>query len=234
MGVNDNQVTLKEWVEAHPSDEFRLLFYNVDGTMQYIHQKGYAVDDFSLNEIFVIANKDIRFHKLVELSQDNYQRMNMIHDNIFKSALIKASIYFGKGTPDLSLEQIVNTLSSNGGNIIKADFDSYAKYLPESDVDYFRRVIQDGESLYYNEYYYDIEIKKAQSENEVGTSNTNTKQLVKASTQNIGVAPITSDIDVSMYRKIDKDSAFINYYVISTLIFVIGLVISFIIWVLKI
>ena len=227
------QETLNEWVKTHSSEDLRLLFYYFDGTMQHIHNNGWAIDDFSLDEIFV-HDKAIRFHKLVQLSKDASLRNDMIHDNIFKSALLKIAICFGKETPDISLDQIVSTLSSNGGSVLKSNFDSYINYLPEPDLDYYRRIIQDGDNVYYHEYFYDVEKNKASISNESGNKNTNTKQLVKSSNYNIGVAPVTSDIDVSMYSKIDKDGAFINYFIIPVLLFVLGFVITFIIWVLNI
>ena len=233
--LNDQQ-SLKEWLSNHSSyDDLRLLFFYIDGTMQYIHENDYAIDDFSPNEIFIVKNniKSIRFHKLVELSKDEINRKNMIYDNVFSLSLLQIAAFFSSVDNDLDFDQIIRSLSSNNGSILKQNLDSYLKFVPESDIDYYEKVINNRESVYYNDYYYKIEENKLNSSND-NMSNQSTKQMIKKSNNTAGIGSIQSDIDISIYSKIDKDSAFINYFIIPTMIFVLGFVISFIIWLLSI
>ena len=135
-------VTLSEWISNHHSeDELRSIFLNMDRALKYIHEHEYCIDVFYPTEIYVLNNNDnyIQFRKLVELSKDGNIAREMIKEDIFRSALIQIGIY-------------TNSLNYINPNFVKENFDSFSQFMPNSDVPYYRGVIQRGASVYYCEY----------------------------------------------------------------------------------
>ena len=135
-------VTLSEWISNHHSeDELRSIFLNMDRALKYIHEHEYCIDVFYPTEIYVLNNNDnyIQFRKLVELSKDGNIAREMIKEDIFRSALIQIGIY-------------TNSLNYINPNFVKENFDSFSQFIPNSDVPYYRGVIQRGASVYYCEY----------------------------------------------------------------------------------
>lgn len=135
-------VTLSEWINAHHSeDEMRSIFLNMDRALKYIHEHGYCIDVFYPTEINVLNNDDnyVQFKKLVELSKEYDIAREMIKEDIFRSSLIQIGMYS-------------NSLNHINPDFVKENFDSFAQFIPQDDVPYYRGVIQRGASVYYCEY----------------------------------------------------------------------------------
>lgn len=145
LNSNNNSVesvTLQEWVNMHHSeDEMRSIFLNMDRALKYIHEHGYCIDVFYPTEINVLNNNDnyVQFKKLVELSRDESIKREMIKEDLFRSSLIQIGMYS-------------NSLNHLNPEFLKENFDSFAQFIPQEDVPYYRGVIQRGASVYYCEY----------------------------------------------------------------------------------
>ncbi|MBR5370437.1 MAG: hypothetical protein IK137_03960 [Bacilli bacterium] len=142
---NNNEVesvTLSEWVKSHYSEEeMRSIFLNMDRALKYIHEHGYCIDVFYPTEINVLNNDDryVQFKKLVELSKDYDLAKEMMREDIFRSSLIQVGIY-------------TNSLNYMNPDFLKENFDSFAQFIPQDDVPYYRGVIQRNASVYFCEY----------------------------------------------------------------------------------
>ena len=142
---NNNTVestTLLDWVNTHHTEEeMRSIFVNMDRALKYIHEHGYCIDVFYPTEINVLNNNDdyVQFKKLVELSRDYELSKEMIKEDIFNSSLIQVGMY-------------TNTLNYMNPEFLKENFDSFAQFIPQEDVPYYRGVIQRGASVYLCEY----------------------------------------------------------------------------------
>ena len=135
-------VTLSEWVKSHYSEEeMRSIFLNMDRALKYIHEHGYCIDVFYPTEINVLNNDDryVQFKKLVELSKDYDLAKEMMREDIFRSSLIQVGIY-------------TNSLNYMNPDFLKENFDSFAQFIPQDDVPYYRGVIQRNASVYFCEY----------------------------------------------------------------------------------
>ncbi len=139
---NAESVTLSEWVNGHNSeDEMRSVFLNMDRALKYIHEHGYCIDVFYPSEINVLNNDDryVQFKKLVELSKDYEIAKEMKREDIFRSSFIQIGMY-------------TNSLNYLNPEFLKENFDSFAQFIPQDDVPYYRGVVQRGASVYYHEY----------------------------------------------------------------------------------
>ncbi len=139
---NAESVTLSEWVNGHNSeDEMRSVFLNMDRALKYIHEHGYCIDVFHPSEINVLNNDDryVQFKKLVELSKDYEIAKEMKREDIFRSSFIQIGMY-------------TNSLNYLNPEFLKENFDSFAQFIPQDDVPYYRGVVQRGASVYYHEY----------------------------------------------------------------------------------
>ena len=145
LNSNNNSVesvTLSEWVSTHHSeDEMRSIFLNMDRALKYIHEHGYCIDVFYPTEINVLNNDDnyVQFKKLVELSKKYDIAKEMIKEDIFRSSLIQIGMYS-------------NSLNHINPDFVRENFDSFAQFIPQDDVPYYRGVVQRGASVYYCEY----------------------------------------------------------------------------------
>lgn len=145
LNSNNNSVesvTLSEWVNTHHSeDEMRSIFLNMDRALKYIHEHGYCIDVFYPTEINVLNNDDnyVQFKKLVELSKEYDIAREMIKEDIFRSSLIQIGMYS-------------NSLNHINPDFVRENFDSFAQFIPQDDVPYYRGVIQRNASVYLCEY----------------------------------------------------------------------------------
>ena len=211
---NINSVTLSEWVNSHHSeDELRSIFLNMDRTLKYIHDHGYCIEVFYPTEINVLNNEDdhIQFKRLVELSKDYESSKNMIREDIFNSALVQIATYLNMPLEHLNPE------------FLKENFDSFAQFIPSSDVPYYRGVIQRGASVYYCEY--SLERRKRDLEDlekQLGEIDAADKKVIETTPSD---AEITNKkVNDVIYRQISgvyDQAAFLNILIIP----VIGLII---------
>ena len=219
-----DSVTLSEWVSTHRSeDEMRSIFLNMDRALKYIHEHGYCIDVFYPTEINVLNNDDdyIQFKKLVELSKNYDLAKEMIREDIFRSSLIQIGMY-------------TNSLNYMNPEFLKENFDSFAQFIPQDDVPYYRGVIQRGASVYYCEY--SLERRKRDLEDlekqlgEEGESPTPINEPSEAEM-------INKKVNDVIYRQISgiSDAAFLNVLAIPILaaiviliVVVIAIVVNFI------
>ncbi len=210
---NNNEVesvTLAEWVSIHHSEEeMRSVFLNMDRALKYIHEHGYCIDVFYPTEINVLNDDDryIQFKKLVELSKDYGIASEMKKEDIYRSSLIQVGLY-------------TNSLNHLNPGLLKEQFDSFAQFIPQDDVPYYRGVIQRGASVYLCEY--SLEKSKRDLEDLKG-------QLGEEGTQ---ITPINEPSEAEMtnkkvndliYRQINgiSDAAFLNIAIIPIAILII-------------
>ena len=113
---------------------------------------------------------------------------------------------------------------------MKENFDSFAQFLPDGDVPYYRGVIERGASVYLCEY--DLEKRKrdlAALEKEVGGEN------VPTDTSHLDKVDVNEGINSVIYRQINKtnDAAYINFLVYPAIIFTLSIIIAIIVRVLS-
>jgi hypothetical protein len=223
----NESVTLNEWMQFHHNEEeIRSLFLNMDRALKYIHEHGYCIEVFYPSEIEILNNEidHIQFKKLVQLSSNESNRMQMIKEDVFNSTLIQIGLYS-------------NSLKYITPDFLKDNFDSFIQFIPQGDVPYYRGVVQRGASAYFCEYALakrnrDLEELEKQLDGDGG--NSSGKQLYKSSNQNIGVDSMTNDkINDSIYRQINglRDSAFINILILPTISLLMILIFGVIAWV---
>lgn len=192
-------VTLSEWVNSHHSEEeLRTLFLNMDRALKYIHDHGYCIDVFYPTEINVLNNNDkyIQFKKLVELSRDYDLAKEMKREDIFRSSIIQIGIY-------------TNSLKYLNPGFLKENFDSFAEFIPNDDVPYYRGVIQRGASVYLCEYALEKRKRDLEDlEKQVGEDNKNITPINDPSEAEITNKKVNDQI----YRQINgmNEAAFLN------------------------
>lgn len=211
-----SSVTLSEWVKSHHSeDEMRSIFLNMDRALKYIHDHGYCIDVFYPTEINVLNDDDryIQFKKLVELSKDYEIANEMKREDIFRSSLIQVGLY-------------TNSLNHLNPEFLKEQFDSFAQFIPQEDVPYYRGVIQRGASVYYCEY--TIERKKRDLEDlekQLGEVDEMDKKAIEATPSEAEMT--NKKVNDLIYRQINgmSDAAFLNVAIIPIVILIIMCVI---------
>ena len=143
-------------------------------------------------------------------------RKRYIKEDIYNSSYIQIGIY-------------TKCLYWLNQNYLKENFDSFAQFLPEGDVPYYRGVIERGASVYLCEY--DLEKRKrdlAALEKEVGGEGvTDTSHLNKVD--------VNENINAVIYRQINKksDAAYVYFLVYPAIMFTLSIIISIIVKVLS-
>lgn len=219
-----DKVNLLEWVKFHYSEEsMREVFLNMDIALKYIHDHGYCIEIFYPTKIEVLNDRPdyIQFDNLMELPKDPITRKNMIKEDLFNSSLIQIGLY-------------TKTLKYLTPEFLKSNFDDLSRFIPEGDVPYYRGVVQRGASVYFNEYALekmnrDLETLEAQLQEEEGKS-------LQKTDNHYDPEPLENDkINDAIYKQINglKESAFVSYLLIPTVIFVSLFIIGFIGWLLS-
>lgn len=215
LNSNNNSVesvTLQEWVSTHHSeDEMRSIFLNMDRALKYIHEHGYCIDVFYPTEINVLNNNDnyVQFKKLVELSREYDIAKEMIKEDIFRSSLIQIGMYS-------------NSLNHINPNFVKENFDSFAQFIPQDDVPYYRGVIQRGASVYYCEYSVERRKKDLEDlERQLGEVNEADKKVIETTPSNAEMT--NKKVNDMIYRQINGigEAAFTNITLIPIVILMI-------------
>ena len=210
-------VTLLEWVNKHHSDEeMRSVFLNMDRALKYIHDHGYCIDVFYPTEINVLNDDDkyIQFKKLVELSKDYEIAKEMKREDIYRSSIIQIGLY-------------TNSLYHLNPDVLKEQFDSFAQFVPNDDVPYYRGVIQRGASVYLCEYA--LEKSKRDLEDLKGQLGEEGAKITPINEPNED--EITNKkVDDLIYRQINgiRDAAFLNIAIIPIIVLVLICVIMFV------
>lgn len=213
-----DSVTLDKWLLEHKDEEeLRSLFLNMDRTLKYIHEHGYCIEVFYPSEIEILNNQldHIQFNKLLELSSNSTKRRKMIQEDVYHSALIQIGIYS-------------NSLKFLNPDFIKENFDSFAQFIPNGDVPYYRGVIQRGASVYFCEYALEKRNRDlTELEKQIGEKEGTPLQYKKSNDKQ----DLTNDeVNDVIYRQINglSDKAFINILILPTVIILILLISSII------
>ena len=217
---NYDFVSLESWIRVrHSEEEMREVFLNMDRAMKYVHDRGYCVKSFHPKDIELVNNElnQIRFKTLLEMSDGMLDRKKFIKEDIYNSSYIQIGIY-------------TKCLYYLNRDYLKENFDSFAQFLPEGDVPYYRGVIERGASVYFCEY--DLEKRKrdlAALEKEVGGEG------IPVDTSYLDKLDVNEDVNSIIYRQINKrsDAAYINFLVYPAIMFTLSIIIAIIVRVLR-
>lgn len=228
MDNNNYSINLGEWLHSKTDEEIRELFFNMDLTMKYIHEKGYCIKSFSLDQIKILNNspKQIKFNILLKLPNDHSIDNELIHEDIYNSAFLQIGIY-------------TKCLKYMKPKFLKEHFDSFATFLPSDDISYYRGVITRGANVYFSDYVLEKRKRDINAMNNsmesAGESSVaeNSKSFVKSnghfkSDSSDKIIDINSRINDTIYRQLNnkKDAAFIGFMIFPTILFILGIIIS--------
>lgn len=208
-------VTLLEWVNSHRSEEeMRSVFLNMDRALKYIHDHGYCIDEFYPTEINVLNNDDnyIQFKKLVELSKDYEIAKEMRREDIFRSSFIQIGLY-------------TNSLNHLNPTFLKENFDSFAQFLPQDDVPYYRGIIQRNATVYICEYRKEKDLRDLEDlERQLGGEASNVTAINEPSEDQI----VNKKVNDVIYRQINgmSEAAFLNVALMPIVILIIIAIIA--------
>ena len=225
---NNDTISLEEWVYFHSTeDERRKAFLNMDRALKYIHEHGFCISVFYPSMIEVLNDRvdHIKFNELMPLPFDERERKNIINEDIFRSSLVQIGIYS-------------NTLKYLTPEFLKDNFDSFIHFLPNGDIPYYRGIIQRGATVYFSDFANektnrDLADLESQLGGSSGNEASNNKSLTKSNGFRAGIEPITNDyINDNIYRQINglKDSAFISYLIVPTIILISLVAIGLVYW----
>ena len=220
-GNNDESISLKSWIDSfRDEEEMKEIFLNMDRALKYIHERGYCIKSFDPNEIDILNNSlsQIKFKELMEMPSDQREQKTIIKEDIYNSAFIQIGLY-------------TRCLSYLKRDFLKSNFDSFATFLPESDVPYYRGVIERGASVYLSEYVTErnnrdlIALEKELN----GDSNKIERPTPKYS--DTGVNDRINDVIYKQLGGKKSDAAFVSFLVFPTLVLTLGMIFALIIWV---
>lgn len=224
-----NVTTVKAWFEdSHSDQEKRELFLYLDFAMRYVHDRGYCVYTFDPNEIEILNNsiKQVKFNTLLEMPKDDVKFQNKLKDeDIYNSAAVQVLLYS---------KFPLNTKTE----FIKEHYDEFTTFLPESDVRYYRGVLQDHASIYFTEFEQE-RIKRENDNLEKELSDmSDKKDISKEEKKKKDLIKMLSNdkINNTIYRSINvvKESAFINILLYPTVMIVLFLVYTFMCYIIRI
>lgn len=229
----NSNVKLSEWLNSfHSDDELREVFVNMDVAMKYVHEKGYCIKSFNPKEIEILNNslKQIKYNTLLEMPYNVYDQKELIKEDIYSSAFLQIGIY-------------AKCLQYLKPNFLKENFNSFTIFLPESDVPYYKGIIERGASVYLSDY---VEEKKKRDlqalENEIGgnnnsSSNSNSnvnergKSLIKSNGHGYELVDQNREINDSIYAQLNrKDAAFINFILLPAVLVILSLVVLILVY----
>lgn len=222
--------TLSSWLNRqHSQEELRQIFLNMDLAMKYIHDKGYCIKSFSPKEIEILNNslEQIKYNTLLEMPNSMYDQKELVKEDIYSSAFLQIGAYLNNDSIKYSNQSIDQFLDTLKPQFLKDNFDSFSTFLPETDVAYYRGIVQRGVSVYLNEYVNeksnrDLVALQKQFGDEGGTErNSNTMNsvkekgtaLVKSNGHSTGV--YDNAFNKNIYSQLDKKDA---AYIISLMI----------------
>lgn len=222
MSQTENlSISLEDWIKRPRKEEdMREVFLNMDRAMKYVHDYNYCIKSFHPRDIELLngESNQIRFKYLLEMPADVNEKRQYIKDDVYNSSFLQIGIY-------------TKCLYYLKRDYLKQNFDSFATFVPQGDVPYYRGVVERGASVYFCEY--DLEKRKRDLttlEQEVGDVD------VPDDSPALTVVDVNEEINSVIYRQITKrgDAAYINFLVYPTMMLAIGLIIAIIVRVLSI
>lgn len=213
-------VTLENWIKQYHSEEdMREVFLNMDRAMKYVHDYNYCVKSFHPADIEILNSEldQIRFKALLEMPNDPNAKRQYIKEDIYNSSFLQIGIY-------------TKCLYYLRRDYLKDNFESFATFVPQGDVPYYRGVVERGASVYFCEY--DLEKRKrdlATLEQEVGGVD------MSADKSALSTVDINEEINSVIYRQITKrgEAAYINFLVYPTMMLAIGIIVAIIVRILS-
>ena len=217
---NDKEnLTLYEWFdEQHTEDDKRELFLYMDSAMKYVHELGLCVGVFNPKDIELLnsSTKYVKFDELYDIKDLDYNfQQKIINKDIFESSRFQILEY---------AKMNLNT----PGDFIKEHFDEFTAFIPDKDAPYYRGVIERGASVYFIEYEAERLKREANDiEKELnGTAEVQDNNELEQMLSNNKVNRLIYGEDLSK-------AAFINILLYPTIIIVLVLVISYLVYLLK-
>jgi len=223
MEAKYGSVKFSEWIHGKTDEELRTVFFNMDLAMKYIHEKGFCIKSFDLNEIEILNNspKQVKFNTLLKLPNEFSYDNELIHEDIYNMAFLHIGIY-------------TKCLKYMKPKFLKENFDSFATFLPEGDVPYYRGIVQRGANVYFSDYVFkarERDINKISDQVDTNNSKDGSRTLVKSNGHSImdyesSIVGMNSKINDSIYRQLNikKDAAFIGFMIFPTIIFVLSII----------
>lgn len=209
-------VKLKKWLEYNQDDEkSQQVFYNMSNTMKYIHEHGYCIKTFNLNEIEILDLEKlnpIQYNTVIKMNNEN--EYELMREDIYNLAFMQIGIY-------------TNTLNILKPQFLKEEFDSFIPLLPERDIPYFRGIVERGANVYYSDF---VDAKREQeiSGLQQNTTESRSNSLQKKKVTAAGVAFANKETE-KLYSEIEKtEAAYINFLIYPIIMVVIGMIISLI------
>ena len=139
----DKVMTLSEWLQKyHMQEDLQNLFVNMDIAMKYIHDQGFYIESFALDRIKLLNDsiRLIRFENLAPFPNDITQQKELVHNNIFLSAVLQIGVY----------ANCIQYFNTDTMQFLKENFNQFSMFLPQEDVPYYKGVIERGASVYYS------------------------------------------------------------------------------------
>lgn len=221
---SDSTISLNDWINCEfDVDTAREMFIYMSSALKYIHKQGYYVSSFYPNDIDILngAINQIRFNGLERMPDNVAMRKQIVKSNIYSSAFLQVGIYS-------------NCLDYLKSSFLRENFDKFSELLPVEDIPYYKGVVLNGVSVYFDDYV--VEKRKrelSELKNMVGTSNEgygSGKKLIKTngnssfedeSINSFNFDFSNNEVNGFIYKQLGsglKDAAFVSFLIIPTLV----------------
>lgn len=206
---NDNIFSLNDYLSLNNSDDkYRKLFFSMDFSMKRLHENGYFVKDFSLSSILVYSdgnNMSINYNFVGRGCSDDLKRQNILYLSCLAIGVYSSCLKY---------------MNPKKLDFLVDNFDEFAQFIPNEDVPYYKGIILRGASVYYSDFVRakkEQELKNLQSVSDGYSSNLNNGIKLTKSTE-VGRMNASDD---------KNQSAFITVLLFPIIIFMLGIMISF-------
>lgn len=228
--MNEKQaktITFSDWFkEKHSEDEVRESFLYIDTAMKFLHDRDMCVKTFDPEEIEILNDsvRQIKFNTLIQMPNDNIIKSKLKKEDIFNSAMLQVGLYS-------------NCLNDMNPDFVKENFDDFIPFLPESDVGYYRGILQNGAAIYFTDFEIErLRRKRVEIEEEVNEAD-GKKVSYDDSKESLNSMFSNDAVNNAIYGKINKkelrDEAFLHVLIYPAIFIVSLLVMLLIMFVLK-
>lgn len=215
-----DNITLNEWFkEPHSEDDKRKLFLYMDSAMKYVHEMGLCVNVFDPKKIELLNSslEYVKFDELYDIGELDYNvQQKIINKDIFKSAIFQILLY-----SKLDLKTTTD--------FVKEHFDEFTSFLSEKDIPYYRGVVERGASVYFIEY----EAERVKREANDIEKELNGNAFEVQDNKELEQMLSNNKVNRLIYGENLSKSAFINILLYPTIIIVLALVLSYLVFLLR-
>lgn len=215
-----DNITLNEWFkEPHSEDDKRKLFLYMDSAMKYVHEMGLCVNMFDPKKIELLNSslEYVKFDELYDIGELDYNvQQKIINKDIFKSAIFQILLY-----SKLDLKTTTD--------FVKEHFDEFTSFLSEKDIPYYRGVVERGASVYFIEY----EAERVKREANDIEKELNGNDAEVQDNKELEQMLSNNKVNRLIYGENLSKSAFINILLYPTIIIVLALVLSYLVFLLR-